>query len=119
MGEIALESEFLDGDLLKISAVAGDMMQPVLGIAFNLNFDGENLDFLKYEPGEFLERGGDPFYLVKDEENKTKIRLSCLWGRTCILGKQVTAGMYDLSCSKISRFPLSKRAFYMQFLPCR
>jgi len=70
MGEMALEGEFLDGNLLKISIVAGDMMQPVLGIAFNLNFESEDLDFLKYEPGEFLERGGDPFYLVKNEESR-------------------------------------------------
>lgn len=70
MGKMALVGEFLNGDLLKISIVAGEMMQPVLGIAFNVNFDGEVLDFLKYEPGEFLERGGNPFYLVKNEENR-------------------------------------------------
>jgi hypothetical protein len=69
MGKMALEGEFLDSDLLKVSVVAGEMLQPVLGTAFNVNFDGETLEFLKYEPGEFLERGGDPFYLVKNEES--------------------------------------------------
>ncbi|NIA01887.1 MAG: hypothetical protein GWP15_00730 [Nitrospirae bacterium] len=70
MGGMALVGEFLDGNLLKISVVAGEMVQPVLGIAFNVNFDSEYLDFLKYEPGDFLERGGDPFYLVKNEESR-------------------------------------------------
>ncbi len=70
MGEMSLEGEFLDSDLLKISVVAGEMLQPVLGTAFNVIFDSESLDFLKYEPGDFLERGGDPFYLVKNEESR-------------------------------------------------
>lgn len=70
MGEMSLEGEFLDSDLLKVSVVAGEMLQPVLGTAFNVNFDGEILVFLKYEPGEFFERGGDPFYLVKNEESR-------------------------------------------------
>lgn len=70
MGKIALEGEFLNGDLLKISVVSSEMIQPVLGMAFNLNFENEFLDFLKYEPGEFLERGGDPFYLVKNDTSK-------------------------------------------------
>jgi len=68
-GEIFMEGEFLNGDLLKISILARDMLQPVLGIAFHLNFDNENLAFLKYEPGDFLERGGDPFYLVKNQDS--------------------------------------------------
>ena len=68
-GEIFMEGEFLNGDLLKISVLAQDMLQPILGIAFHLNFDNENLAFLKYEPGDFLERGGDPFYLVKNQDS--------------------------------------------------
>ncbi len=68
-GEIFMEGEFLNGDLLKISILAKNMLQPVLGIAFHLNFDNENLAFLKYEPGDFLERGGDPFYLVKNQDS--------------------------------------------------
>lgn len=68
-GEIFIEGEFLNGDLLKISVSARNMLQPILGIAFHLNFDNENLAFLKYEPGDFLERGGDPFYLVKNQDS--------------------------------------------------
>lgn len=65
---IYMQGEFLDGDLLRISIFSKDMTQPVLGIAFNLIYDAENISFLKYEPGEFLERGGDPFYLVRDND---------------------------------------------------
>lgn len=66
LGTVFMEEEFLDGDLLKISVKAKNMMTPVLGIAFHINFEKEKLLFLKYEPGDFLERGGDPFYLVKN-----------------------------------------------------
>lgn len=67
-GTIYMQGEFLDGDILRISISSKDMTQPVLGIAFNLLYDAENISFLKYEPGEFLERGGDPFYLVRDND---------------------------------------------------
>ncbi len=70
MGKVFMEGEFLDGDILKISVLSQDMIQPVLGIAFHLKYDFDFLKFLKYEPGEFLERGGDPFYLVENKDGK-------------------------------------------------
>lgn len=94
MGEMVLEGEFLDGDLLKISIVAGDMIQPVLGIAFNLNFENEFLDFLKYEPGDFLERGGDPFYLVKNEESRVIFGETLRRADSFPVGKGVVAEFY-------------------------
>lgn len=66
-GTVLLDGEFLDGDIVKVSVYAEEIEYPVLGIAFNLKYDPENVAFLKYEPGEFLEAGGDPFYLVKDD----------------------------------------------------
>lgn len=69
-GIVQMESEPLDGDILRISVLAEEISTPVLGIAFYLNFDKDNLAFLKYEPGDFLERGGDPFYMVKDKDGK-------------------------------------------------
>lgn len=69
-GIVRMESEPLDGDILKISVLAEEITTPVLGIAFYLNFDQESLAFLKYEPGDFLERGGDPFYMVKNKDGK-------------------------------------------------
>ncbi|MBD3360649.1 hypothetical protein GF366_02490 [Candidatus Peregrinibacteria bacterium] len=72
MGGLYMEAEFLDGDILKVTVMAEEMLAPVLGIAFHLNYD-ENLAFLKYEPGEFLERGGDPFYLVQNNEESLKL----------------------------------------------
>lgn len=73
MGTVLMSHKFLDGDILKISVHASDMVMPVLGLAFHLNYDGEKIKFLKYEPGEFLERGGDPFYLVQNDEKKNEI----------------------------------------------
>lgn len=72
-GIVSMKKEFLDGDILKVSVLAADMISPVLGIAFNLSYESDNLAFLKYEPGNFLERGGDPFYLVSNDSEKEKI----------------------------------------------
>lgn len=72
-GTVYLEGEFLDGDILKISVFAEDISAPVLGTAFHLIYEKEKLMFLKYEPGDFLEQGGDPFYLVKNFNENAKI----------------------------------------------
>ncbi|MBI2634148.1 hypothetical protein HYW82_00570 [Candidatus Peregrinibacteria bacterium] len=73
LGKIFMESEFLDGDILRLSVLAKEMAAPVLGVSFHLPYN-ENLAFLKYEPGDFLERGGNPFYLVKNTgESRTII----------------------------------------------
>jgi hypothetical protein len=68
-----MQSEFLDGDILKISVNGNDILFPILGASFHLKYPSEDLSFLKYEPGEFFERGGDPFYLVKNNENSGEI----------------------------------------------
>ena len=70
-----MQGEFLDGDILKISVWAENISSPTLGIAFHLKYEGDNLGFLKYLPGEFLEKGGDPFYLVKNDE----IKILCIF----------------------------------------
>ena len=72
-GKVYMRGEFLDGDFLKISVYSEDVITPVLGIAFHLKYDGEKVAFLRYEPGEFLEKGGDPFYLVKNNFKENKI----------------------------------------------
>lgn len=72
-GKIHMKGEFLDGDLLKISVLAEDLESPVLGLAFHLNYEGSKLAFLRYVPGTFLERGGDPFYLVSKDAAKEKL----------------------------------------------
>ncbi|MBI4235621.1 hypothetical protein HY604_04975 [Candidatus Peregrinibacteria bacterium] len=70
---VYIEGQFLDGDILRTSVFGMDFEEGVLGIAFNLKYDNEILDFIKYEPGEFLEQGGDPFYLVSNDEDEGKI----------------------------------------------
>lgn len=72
-GKVSMNYEFLDEDILKISVQADDMIVPVLGVAFHLQYQTLNLQFLKYEPGDFLERGGDPFYLVQDDSAYSRV----------------------------------------------
>lgn len=72
-GIIDMQAEPLDHDILKISVMSIDMSTPVLGLAFHLNYDGDKIKFLKYEPGDFLEEGGDPFYLVQNDAKKNEI----------------------------------------------
>ena len=68
--KIHIKGFFLDHDIVKISILAEEMQTPVLGLAFHLNYDPEILTFLRYDPGDFLEKGGDPFYLVSNAVNE-------------------------------------------------
>lgn len=73
-GSVSGTAEFLDGDILKISIALADIAEPVIGLAFHLKYDQTALGFLRYDPGDFLERGGDPFYIVhNDAENSAVI----------------------------------------------
>jgi hypothetical protein len=72
-GTMYMQGEKLDGDILQISILAKDMTTPVLGIAFHLKYEKDKLAFLKYDPGNFLEIGGDPFYLVKNDEKTNEV----------------------------------------------
>lgn len=78
MGTIKMQSESLDGNILKISVIAENLQKPALGLSFGLDYEGKNLAFLRYQPGDFLENGGDPFYLVTP--NKTNSAL--IFGET-------------------------------------
>ena len=62
-----------DGDILKLSSFVADFENPILGIAYNLKYEKEKIAFLKYEPGDFLEAGGDPFYLVTNRDQIGKV----------------------------------------------
>ncbi|MFA6305694.1 MAG: hypothetical protein WC651_03110 [Candidatus Gracilibacteria bacterium] len=72
-GRIFIEKNFADDDLLKISVYAKDVFSPVIGVSFHLKYESKKISFVKYEAGEFLENGGEPFYLVKDSPEKNKI----------------------------------------------
>jgi hypothetical protein len=67
-GRVFLEAEALNHDILRVEAKVTGLQIPVLGLAFHLEYDEEVLSFLRYDPGEFLERGGDPFYLVMNRD---------------------------------------------------
>lgn len=63
---VGMNGEFLDEEIVRVSVNVSDLINPVIGGAFHLIFEKDRLDFLKYEPGDFFEMGGDPFYLVKE-----------------------------------------------------
>lgn len=67
---VFLTHEFLEKGILKINVNTKDALTPVIGAAFHLKFDNEKIEFLKYLPGDFLERGGDPMYLVTQKSDK-------------------------------------------------
>lgn len=67
---VFLTHEFLEKDILKIQVNIKDALTPVIGAAFHLVFDTEKLEFLKYLPGDFLEKGGDPMYLITQKNQK-------------------------------------------------
>ncbi len=72
-GTVWMDGNFINQDLYKLSVNAKDIGNSVIGVAFDLRFEGENLLFLKYEPGDYLEKGGDPIYLVKSDQADSKI----------------------------------------------
>ena len=63
---VSMKWEFLNHDILKLSVRGQGFEIPILGASFYLKFDPDALAFLRYDPGGFLERGGDPFYLVTE-----------------------------------------------------
>ncbi len=72
-GKVYMRGLFLDEDVIKISVISEDVTVPVVGIAFHLKYEKAKLHFLKYEPGEFLEDGGDPVYLVQNDQKKGEL----------------------------------------------
>lgn len=72
-GSMYMEGTKLDGDLFQLSILSKDLRTPTLGIAFHVLYEKDRLAFLRYEPGDFLEKGGDPFYLVKNDISGDKI----------------------------------------------
>jgi len=72
-GTVYLNGEFLNHDIVHITAHMEGLQTPVLGVAFHLRYDPEILSFLRYDPGEFLERGGDPFYLVSASKSSVNM----------------------------------------------
>lgn len=73
VGRVFLSAELYNQELLRIKAIAEDMEIPVLGTAFHLQYDSGNLAFLRHLPGDFLEKGGKPFYMAKDLPEQKKL----------------------------------------------
>ncbi|MCK9186739.1 cohesin domain-containing protein [Candidatus Gracilibacteria bacterium] len=72
-GRIFIEKNFIDDNSFKISVYAEDVFSPVIGVSFHLKYDAKKISFVEYKAGDFLEAGGEPFYLVKNSPEKNKI----------------------------------------------
>ena len=69
MGKVTIDGLKIDDKILEVAINADNISSPVIGTAFYLNIP-DNLTFLSYLEGNFLERGGDPIYLVKEKDGK-------------------------------------------------
>lgn len=58
-----LETESLSPSLLKVTIKAENVKEPLIGMAFDLQFDNKKLAFVEYRKGDFFEKGGTPIYL--------------------------------------------------------
>jgi len=113
-GIVSMTGELLDHDIVKISTKISDIQTPVLGVAFHLKYDPSSLAFLRYDPGNFLETGGDPFYLVSGDSKGTLVFGETLRRDDSFpLGDGVLASFYfqrigDKSDEKIYSFEFEK-----------
>ncbi len=57
-------STYESGDTLTAVVNAQDITEPVIGMAFDLQYDPYILEYESFEEGAFFEYGGDPIYLV-------------------------------------------------------
>lgn len=60
-------------NIVKIAIRSQNMTEEILGIAFDFKFNPNAAQFLKYEKGDFFERGGNPFYLIKTAQDKNSV----------------------------------------------
>lgn len=63
--EIYIE-KFTDDGNLKIAIKTDGLQENAIGLAFELYYDSLSLEYLSYNPGNFLEQGGEPIYLVSE-----------------------------------------------------
>lgn len=68
-GRVKIVTGDMGNGTMKVSVQTEDMQIPVLGFSFIFDYPDDALRFIKYERGDFLERGGEPFYMV-EESNK-------------------------------------------------
>lgn len=66
--KIDMEVEAVSKDEIKITLHGHNFSKPILGFAFNLNFDPDIIQYNYFRKGEFLEQGGDPIYLITTNE---------------------------------------------------
>jgi len=60
---ISIQETAVDENYLEVKVVANDIKDELLGVAFNLEFDEENLRYESYAYGNFFEQSGEPIYL--------------------------------------------------------
>jgi hypothetical protein len=60
----------IDNDQVEVKVLANNLKDEILGAAFNIEYDNENLSYNNFSPGEFFEQGGEPIYLCSPKKNK-------------------------------------------------
>lgn len=68
-GRVKIVTGDMGNGTIKVSVQAEDMQRPILGFSFQLDYPSDILSYLKYERGDFIERGGEPFYMVENGKN--------------------------------------------------
>lgn len=108
-GKIFIKTEDLDHDILKVSIKCEGLETPVLGTAFHLFYDKNLISFLRYDPGNFLEKGGDPFYIVSAEKDVNSAETGeIIFGETLRRNDNFPVGdgiIADFYFQKIGEFP--------------
>lgn len=89
---IYLIQEKLSPSLLKVSVSCSNLKEKIIGLAFDLNFNPGNLEFIEYRKGNFFEKGGEPIYISQLAQNKSNI----ITGITLKRGDKLQNGSGDL-----------------------
>ena len=63
---ICFSTENEPGNIIKLTIRAKDISEKIIGIGFTMLFLPTAVEFKKFQPGDFFERGGKPLYLVRD-----------------------------------------------------
>lgn len=104
---IYLIQEKLSPSLLKVSISSSNLKEKIIGLAFDLNFNPENLEFIEYRKGNFFEKGGEPIYISQLVQNKSNI----VTGITLKRGDKLQNGSGDLIYFYFNVLKNAKTAF--------
>ncbi len=65
-----LETHEIEPDILEIKILSDNILEPILGVAFDFTYDPSTLEYQRYQHGSFFEQSALPIYLVSRSENQ-------------------------------------------------